>query len=399
VKAGDGGSGSGGSGTTSSTDSTSTTGGSDCDGAGGCVDDSCATAGLTACNGECVDTTKDAAHCGDCATSCGTCGTCQAGVCVSDLPAPGTITPGGATCALSKATFTIDALAGAASYTWTAPDGAVIVDGQGTTQLTVTLGDQSGQVCVTAVDSCGLASAQTCLDVTTNPTHGAQAFDYTGADQSFVVPECASQLTIEAWGAQGGGSVGCDAPEEDGGLGGYAVGTMPVTPGQTLYVMVGQKGGMGPAPASFNGGGPSGEYGGSGGGASDVRTDLVNLATRLLVAGGGGGGDTGCPNHGTGGPGGGLAGGPGVSLQSYPIAGGGSQNGGGAAGQNSSPGTLGLGGGTGAYHESGGGGGYYGGGGAYAAGGGGGSCFLGNASNASCMAGVQMGDGKIVLTW
>ena len=67
----------------------------------------------------------------------------------------------------------------------------------------------------------------------------------TGADgttQSFTVPDGVRKLTIEAWGAQGGTASYVDDvfdPPVVGGLGGYAVGTVPVTPGEILQVNVG----------------------------------------------------------------------------------------------------------------------------------------------------------------
>jgi hypothetical protein len=52
----------------------------------------------------------------------------------------------------------------ATSYTWSVPAGSTITSGQGTTSMTVTLGNNSGSVCVTASNSCG-TSAQSCGNV------------------------------------------------------------------------------------------------------------------------------------------------------------------------------------------------------------------------------------------
>ena len=206
-------------------------------------------------------------------------------------------------------------------------------------------------------------------------------FSYTGAAETYVVPPGVSYIQIEVWGAQGGDSEVCGGiTEADGGLGGYAVGNLLVTPGEVYTLYIGGKPsvtlGVGSA-GGFNGGGASGQYGGAGGGATDVRHGGIALANRIIVAGGGGGGNTGCPDHGTGGAGGGYTGSNGINLSGGYAAGmGGTAVAGGAGGGAGSAGSLGV-GGTGDYHVAGGGGGYYGGGGAYAAGGGGGSSYTG----------------------
>jgi len=226
-------------------------------------------------------------------------------------------------------------------------------------------------------------------------------FGFTGAAQMLELPPWVTQVSIEAWGAQGGAAACCDMPPmEDGGLGGYAAGTIAVAPGATLTIFVGGQGvteGLG----GFGGGGEGGTWGAGGGGASDVRVGAPNLINRVIVGSGGGGGNCGCPDHGIGGAGGGLIGDDGVSLQGFPVAGGGSQVMGGNPGDNATPGLLGV-GGTGdkggLYHVAGGGGGYYGGGGAYAAGAGGGSSFDGGVPDGMIMTGVREGDGEVSIT-
>src|SRR5690606_18917933 len=99
-------------------------------------------------------------------------------------------------------------------------------------------------------------------------------FEYAGSAQEWVVPEGVTSVLVEVWGAQGGTpDVGAE-----GGLGGYAVGTLAVTPAETLYVYVGEQGRI----VSGSGGG--------GGGASDIRRGGTALANRVIVGGGGGGG-------------------------------------------------------------------------------------------------------------
>ncbi len=103
---------------------------------------------------------------------------------------------------------------------------------------------------------------------------GNTVFSYTGAIQSFTIPPGVTSITVEAKGAQGGGS---------GGQGAMMTGTFTVTPGQSLQILVGGLGGNG------------GSYGSGGGGGSFV----VAPGNVLLIAAGGGGG-TGHNNNGVG---------------------------------------------------------------------------------------------------
>ncbi len=117
----------------------------------------------------------------------------------------------------------------------------------------------------------------------------------TGTIQSFAVPVGVSWITIDAAGAQGGD--GYTTPES-GGLGAEVTATVPVTPGQTLCVVVGVAGGGGGISSNGSGGG----YGGGGGGgsfvyaissgscASSEATVTTGALPMLLIAAGGGGG-------------------------------------------------------------------------------------------------------------
>jgi len=237
---------------------------------------------------------------------------------------------------------------------------------------------------------------------------GGQTFSYTGAVQTWTVPSCVSEVTVEAWGAAGGDSaVGVGS----GGLGGYATGELTVTPGDTLYIYVGGQGddhGTG----GFNGGGNGGRKDSAGGGgATDIRTS-TSLSDRIIVAAGGGGaayesawssgwtvGWGACD----GGDGGGSVGSDGGYWQSSCQGGtGGTQT---AAGN--ANGAFGLGGDastTGDGDMGGGGGGWYGGGaGGYCTGfngcGAGGSSYVGGVSSGSTSTGVRSGDGALELSW
>jgi hypothetical protein len=235
-------------------------------------------------------------------------------------------------------------------------------------------------------------------------------FSYTGAAQSFAVPDGVTSIHVVAVGGKGGRNTGANV---DGGFGARVVGDLTVTAGQTLHVFVGdngataQSGGQG----GFNGGGDGGPlWGSGGGGASDIRTLAGDASTRLIVAAGGGGAGANT------GPGrGGDASSDGGDAQDGSTGGSaGTSSAGGAGGHmrvfldeqfdwpSGEDGSVGKGGKGGAgdigggYGGGGGGGGYYGGGGGGAGywdgptfvvlsggGGGGGSSFTGDATNAT----------------
>jgi RHS repeat-associated protein len=288
-------------------------------------------------------------------------------------------------------------------------------------------------------------------DVPSTVTNHSQTYNYTGGAQSWTVPVGATSVTAEAWGAAGGYSVSVSNQTYwggSGGLGGYAKATLAVTPGESLQVNVGGKGGDGCFNAAgctggvggFNGGGSAEgtagyRAGGGGGGGSDIRRGGTSLGNRVLVAGGGGGG--GVPwtstdyaaaggNGGGGGSGNGLAGQNQTLVSAGGGAGGTAGGAGGAGGfaSNGNPGnagqagTSGQGGGGvtgGGGYEGGsgaGGGGYVGGGsgggsgtytdglftGGGGGGGGGGSNYV-TGTNTSSSTGVRSGPGQVSLAW
>jgi hypothetical protein len=100
--------------------------------------------------------------------SCGTSPASNQTITVNSTPAtPGTITqanPGGSTVFFgnSGVTYNISAVTGATTYNWTVPTGASITAGAGTNSITVNWGTAtSGNVSVTAQDSCGTSAAST----------------------------------------------------------------------------------------------------------------------------------------------------------------------------------------------------------------------------------------------
>jgi hypothetical protein len=232
-----------------------------------------------------------------------------------------------------------------------------------------------------------------------------ETFAYTGDAQTFVVPDGVCEVTIDAFGAEGGDAGG----QFQAGLGGRATATIEVTPGETLAVYVGGTPVGDEIAGGFNGGGDGGistnnmSHGWGGGGGSDVRQGGDTLDDRVVVAGGGGG----RPNGGSdGGDGGGESGEDGTGNA---PGGGATQTEGGTAVGTGEPGSLGEGGDGGDGFNiagGGGGGGYYGGGGAsgapeedanFSGGGGGGSGF--GPAGTVFETGVREGHGQIDITF
>ena len=228
-------------------------------------------------------------------------------------------------------------------------------------------------------------------------------FSTPGAD-TFTVPNGVTEASLVSFGAQGGGVTDFTT----GGLGGRASAELALTPGATVRVVVGGRGGSVGSCGDVTGAGGvnGGAAGGSaacpgagGGGASDVRIGGSSLSDRVLVAGGGGAANlTGLEGPADGGGGGGLsgqAGGPSGTGGS-----GGDQTGASGSGQpgNGSPGADGNPDDFFAVAGGGGGGGYYGGaGGPPEHGGGGGSGF--GPPGVVFESGVREGDGVVTITY
>jgi hypothetical protein len=150
------------------------------------------------------------------------------------------------------------------------------------------------------------------------PSAGAdeQTFRFIDEDapQEFVVPVGVCQVTVLLSAADGG-----NAEFADGGAGGGAIATVPVTEGERLIVIVGSRGGDGTATpgdgGQFDGGdggtgnGTTAGAGAGGGGFSAMgrSTDSATDPVLLVLAGGGGGaggGSAAAPGGGGGGGGG-----------------------------------------------------------------------------------------------
>jgi hypothetical protein len=152
------------------------------------------------------------------------------------------------------------------------------------------------------------------------PVISEQYFAYTGSLQGWKVPQGVTSITVYAAGAEGGG------PNGLGGDGATLQGDFTVTPGDSILILVGEKG-------------MEGYYGDGGGGGTYVYN--YTTSTLMVAAGGGGGAGTEC---------GGAPGNPGLI-----IADGGSIPGtsGGTAGQGGQGTGSGAGGGAGVFSNGG----------------------------------------------
>lgn len=255
-------------------------------------------------------------------------------------------------------------------------------------------------------------------------------FEYTGTDQVFQVPAGVTSVHLVLVGGRGGRGTGAN-----GGVGARVTGDLAVTPGQTIYVVVGGNGSDGmamttdPAPGGFNGGAAGGPAGGGGGGGGGGATDIRSvpssvpgsLDSRVVVAGGGGGGGGGPEGLFNQGGSAGFAGGARLGGGGGGSAG--TSEAGGSGGvawtslqlptqdENGQSGVLGVGGsgglglGTDASGGGGGGAGYYGGGGGGGSrtnsgggGGGGGSSHVGAVTNSS-VSSAGSSDPSVVISY
>lgn len=123
-----------------------------------------------------------------------------------------------------------------------------------------------------------------------SPDPGDFPVSFNGGVYTWTVPTGVTSIIASVWGSGGGGGNQSASPALKGGAGGYVKGTIAVSPGETLTIVVGI-GGITP---------------GNGGGASYIYKSGV-----MLGAGGGGGGATGF----------GAASGGGQGLASSPTAG------------------------------------------------------------------------------
>ena len=109
----------------------------------------------------------------------------------------------------------------------------------------------------------------------TNTLSGTNTFSYTGAVQTWTVPSGITSVTVDMSGAEGGAAVS-NPSVNYGGKGGRVQTTLSVTPGQLLYIYVGEK--------------PSGTGGGWNGGGNGGVDGLGGRGNGGCGGGNGGGG-------------------------------------------------------------------------------------------------------------
>lgn len=181
-------------------------------------------------------------------TATNACGTSAANTLVVTINPPAPATPGAITgsttfCSGSAGNvYSVSAVSGATSYTWSVPSGATIASGQGTVSITVTFGSTSGNISVTATNSCGTSAANTlAVTLVVSPTGSAQ-FIIPGT-YSWNVPVGVTSVSVVCIGGGGGGG---QAGGDCGGAGGGGAlaykNNIAVTPGANMTVVVGAGG-------------------------------------------------------------------------------------------------------------------------------------------------------------
>lgn len=258
------------------------------------------------------------------------------------------------------------------------------------------------------------------LPTVTDFCHNSTVFSFTGEPQMWVVPAEVTEILVNSWGASGGHGSGPVYELNMGGKGAFAGGRLSVTPGDTLYVYVGEKGQDSQlasiAEGGWNGGGAggmdtvyTGNGAGGGGGATDIRIGGNELANRILVAAGGGG----ASKNANGGAGGAETGVDGIAVSEGRAGLGATDAQGGSVfftDRGAAPGELGLGGngstGRASWGGGGGGAGYYGGGGGtatqdhnygHSGSGGGGSSYVDGMIDGDMQADQRIGNGLAVI--
>ncbi len=114
-----------------------------------------------------------------------------------DAPnAPGTISGNTVVCENATGeTYSISAVDGATSYTWTVPSGASVASGQGTTNITVNFGTSSGDICVSADNGCGFSSSS-CQAITLN---AASASGTAASAQTICTGSSPANITLSGY--------------------------------------------------------------------------------------------------------------------------------------------------------------------------------------------------------
>ena len=232
--------------------------------------------------------------------------------------------------------------------------GARSLDVNGTASCTTTFEQTDEQAHSVNASYTGDPNYGASLDTMPVPSYLHEThFGPTGSGQSWLVPTGVSSVLAVAAGAQGGVGNGCGYYGNfgaRGGNGGVTQSPLGVNAGDTFQVNVGSfAGGSGTGQLQFQAvcigkggidGGPGYGNGGTGGGASDLRSAPYALGDRLIVGGGGGGGGVGsnfvAVHGGEGGGGGSPSAQQGQDVGGGDGGGGGTQSAGGSAGSGNS---------------------------------------------------------------
>ncbi|MBU6158660.1 MAG: T9SS type A sorting domain-containing protein [Bacteroidetes bacterium] len=126
---------------------------------------------------------------------------------------PGSITGNNTQCTgATNQTYTISAVSGASTYTWSVPTGWTIVSGSGTTSITVNAGTtgQNGNISVTAGNGCGTSASQSlAVSVAANPSvpTGASGATLCATGSATISASVSAGETIDWYSVSSAGSV------------------------------------------------------------------------------------------------------------------------------------------------------------------------------------------------
>jgi PKD-like domain len=181
----------------------------------------------------------------------------------------------------------------ATAYAWTAT-GVTITAGATTKSITVSVGTTSGSLSVRVTTKAGNTITKT-KAITVKRLNDIVTFYYTGTIEPWTVPNNVELIKIEAWGGGGDHGYHTNVFKQYGGKGARMKGEFGVNPGDKLLILVGGRAiGVDPSARYIHGSGAGG------GGSFVVKVDPdsshqmsvgdLEKVTPLLIAGGGAGG-------------------------------------------------------------------------------------------------------------
>ncbi len=202
--------------------------------------------------------------------------------------------PSGGICLGVAYTYSCAVVAGATSYTWNFPTGSLpnTIQSSPTNTISVTYFSfpNTGNVTVSATNAAGCTGPTSAGLPVSVGSACVSNYGYIGSTQTWTVPAGISNITVQLWGAGGGGS-SQTSTQSCGGSGGYISGNMNVSAG-TTYTLIVPSGGVSGGVGGFGGGGNGASSisgAGSGGGGGRAAIQAV-AGTDIIAAGGGGGG-------------------------------------------------------------------------------------------------------------